>query len=114
MLKDTWHLAGGARYDVSEDWGITAGIAYDSAPVEDENRTLAFALGEAYRFGAGVLWQVSLPVQLGFAYELAWTGDLPVDQFRGPLAGRVSGVYESTAIHFLAFNLEWNFGEAGE
>jgi long-chain fatty acid transport protein len=114
MLKDTWHAAAGARFKASDDWRVTAGVAYDSTPVEDENRTLSFALGEAYRFGAGVLWQVSVPVQLGFAYELAWTGDLPVDQRRGPLAGRVSGVYKSTAIHFLAFNVEWNLGKGGE
>jgi long-chain fatty acid transport protein len=114
MLKDTWHVAGGARFNASDDWRVTAGVAYDSTPVDDENRSLAFALGEAYRFGAGVLWQVSMPVQLGLAYELAWTGDLPVDQERGLLAGRVSGVFESTAIHFLAFNVEWNFGKGGE
>ena len=82
--------------------------------MEDDNRTLAFALGETYRAGAGVLWQLSVPVQLGIAYALAWMGDIPVDQERGRLAGRVAGVYESTAIHFLAFNLEWNFGSTGE
>ena len=40
--------------------------------------------------------------------------DVLVDQRRGPPAGCVSGVYEDTAIHFLAFNVEWNFGEAGD
>ena len=113
-FKDTWHVAGGARFDASDDWRVTAGIAYDSTPVEDVDRTLAFALGDTRRVGAGLLWQVSVPVQLGFAYELVWMGDLPVDQMRGPLAGRVSGVFESSALHFLALNLEWNFGSTGE
>ena len=113
-FKDTFHVAGGASFDASEQWKVTAGVAYDSTPVEDVDRSIAFPLGESYRFGAGALWQVSLPVQLGFGYELMWMGDLPVDQRRGPLAGRVSGAFESSAIHFIALNVEWKFGKSRE
>ena len=43
----------------------------------------------------------------GLAYELTCAGDLVVDQFRGALAGRVSGAFEATALHFIAFHVDW-------
>ena len=55
------------------------------------------------------------PVSLDFpgflistgGYTFGWSGDLPVDQFRGPLVGRVSGEFASSALHFLAVGFEW-------
>jgi hypothetical protein len=82
--------------------------------VSDENRSIALALDEIYRIGAGMLWQVSVPVQPGLSCELGWPRDLPLDQERGPLADRVSGAFESTAIHFFALNLEWSSGGVPE
>ena len=105
--QDTWHVAIGADWQVAHEWLVSAGFAYDSSPVKDEDRTLDFALGQTFRFGAGAQWQVNAPMKLGFAYELAWGGTIPVDQFRGPLAGRVSGEFRNSALHFFALNLEW-------
>ena len=42
-----------------------------------------------------------------FSYELIWSGDLAVDQFRGPVAGRVSGEYQQAAIHFFGASFRW-------
>ncbi|MDH5576404.1 MAG: hypothetical protein OEY80_13040, partial [Nitrospirota bacterium] len=49
-------------------------------------------------------------LNLGFSYELAWAGDMPVDQNRGPLAGRVAGDFKNTTIHFFAFTMTWGEG----
>ena len=57
--------------------------------------------------GEGNAW--SRTMTLGSDYELAWCGDLALDVARGPLFGRVSGTYESTAIHIIAINAEWRF-----
>ena len=107
-FKDTWHIAGGAEFGVAEQWKLITGFAYDSSPVEDEDRSIAFPLGQIIRYGIGTTWDASEQVTLGFAYEFAHIGNLPVDQFRGPRAGRVSGVFANTAMHFFAFNLEWH------
>jgi hypothetical protein len=34
---------------------------------------------------------------------------MPVDQERGPLAGRVAGSYENAAIHVLSLQGHWKF-----
>ena len=107
--KDTYHGAVGVRYRFLPDWAATLGFAYDSSAVSDGNRTVDFPVGEAYRIGAGVQWKAAEAIELGAAYEFLWMGDLPVDQERGPLSGRVTGEYEDSAIHFFALNLSWRF-----
>ncbi len=78
--------------------------------VEDEDRTLNVPVGETYKFGLGALWQATPTLNLGFSYELAWAGDMPVDVNRGPLAGRVAGEYKYTALHFFALTVTWGEG----
>jgi long-chain fatty acid transport protein len=107
-LKDTWHIAAGVEWNVEEGWDLTAGLAYDSSPVSDEDRPVALPLGKVFRLGVGAKWRVSDPVTLGFAYELGYMGDLPVDQNNGVRTGRVAGVFDSTALHFFALNLKWD------
>ena len=51
--KDTWHAAVGAQYRVAAPLLLTAGIAYDSSMVDDEDRTLDLPMGESWRFGLG-------------------------------------------------------------
>ena len=48
-------------------WQLNFGIAYDTSPVKDEDRTVDFAVGETYRFGLGLQWQVNPAVNLGLA-----------------------------------------------
>ena len=54
-------------------------------------------------------WKVAEAIELGAAYELMWNGDLPVDQERGPLSGRVTGEFEDVALHFVALNSSCRF-----
>jgi len=106
---DTWHVAFGMQYRVSEPWLLSAGIAYDSAMLDEDQLSPSLPVGETWRFGLGGQYAWSKNVTLGMAYELAWVGDLDMDVERGPLAGRVSGTYENVAIHFIALNAEWRF-----
>ncbi len=106
---DTWHVALGAQYRVAEPWLLTAGIAYDSAMIDEEDLGPTLPVGESWRFALGGRYSWSRDLTFGAAYELAWAGDLDMDVERGPLAGRVSGTYENTAIHFVALNAEWRF-----
>ena len=91
--QNTWHLAGGAEFKPNPDWIFSGGVAYDSSPMTDANRTVTLPLGSTWRFGLGARYQISRAVNIGAAYEFLWNGDLNVDQSRGPLAGRVSGTY---------------------
>ncbi len=107
--KDTWHGAVGAQYRLSDPWLLTAGVAYDSAMLDDDQRGPALPVGDAWRFGLGGLYKYSSKVTLGGAYELFWSGNLPMTVSRGPVAGTVSGNYKDTAIHVISLNLDYKF-----
>jgi long-chain fatty acid transport protein len=107
--KDTWHVAFGAQYRVAAPWLLTAGIAYDSSMMDDEDRTPDLPLGEAWRFGLGARYDWSKNLAFGMGYTFLWSGDLDMDVNRGPLAGRVSGTYKNTSMNFINFYLSWKF-----
>ena len=107
--KDTWHVAFGAQYRVTDPWLLTAGIAYDSSMMDDEDRTPDLPLGEAWRFGLGARYDWSENLAFGLGYTLLWSGDLDMDVNRGSLAGRVSGTYENVSMNFINFYLNWKF-----
>lgn len=106
--QDTWHGAIGAQYRASEKWLLSAGFAYDTSAVSDEDRTLSLPMGEAYRFGLGAQWQVSQAVSLGAAYEFMWAGDMPVNQ-DSAYRGRVAGSFDDSWFSFFDLNLTWKF-----
>jgi|MudIll2142460700_1097286.scaffolds.fasta_scaffold00297_13 long-chain fatty acid transport protein len=106
---DTWHVAAGAQYRIAEPWLWSFGFAYDSSIVEDKDRTPDLPLGEQWRFGTGINYKWRKSIDLSLAYELLWGGDLPMDVERGPLAGRVSGDYDSAHMQFVNLALNWRF-----
>ncbi len=108
QYQDTWHVALGVEHRVAEGWLLTGGFAYDSSPVEDEDRTFSLPMGETWRIGMGVRWQFSSHVDLGAAYEFGWMGDLPVSQ-ESAYRGAVGGAYEDVWLSFVALNLRWRF-----
>ncbi len=107
--KDTWHAAVGAHYLVADPWLLTAGLAYDSSMVDDDDRTPDLPLGEQWRFGLGASYDWSEKLALGVGYTFFWGGDLDMDVNRGPLAGRASGTYENASMNFINFYLNWKF-----
>lgn len=108
-LKDTWHVALGTQYRQSKEWTFSGGVAYDSSAVDDENRSVVMPVGEAWRFGLGTQYALSPSVTIGADYEFIWGGDMSVNQYRGPLAGTVSGDYGSTNFNFIALNVIWKY-----
>jgi len=107
--KDTWHGALGAQYRLSDPWRLSAGVAYDSAMLNDDQRSPALPVGDAWRFAVGGQYFWTPKVTVSGAYELAWSGNLPLDVSRGPVAGTVSGEYKDTAIHVLDLTVSYKF-----
>ena len=107
--KDTWHVAVGAQYRPVEPWVVSAGFAYDSSMMDDQERSVATPVGQAFRFGIGAQYAIHQNLKLGLDYTFLWGGNLSVDQSRGPLAGRVAGEFKNGYINFVALNLRWVF-----
>lgn len=107
--KDTWHFALGAQYQVSDPLLIFFGASYDTSPVNSADMTVTMPMGETYRFGTGAQYRWNQNLSFDFAYELVWMGTLNVDQFRGPLAGRLAGEYKNASIHAIQAAVRYQF-----
>jgi len=105
--QDTYHVALGNRYRINPAWLINSGFAWDSSMTKNQNYTVGLPVGQAYRFGLGAEWQASPTLNVAFSYELAYGGDLPVNQNRGPLAGAVVGQFPSSYINFFQVSFIW-------
>jgi long-chain fatty acid transport protein len=108
-FDDTWHFALGAHYRFHPQWRVTAGIAHDTSPVSDEDRTVDMALDRTWRYSAGLIWDYSKKLTLGFAYTFLDAGNAPINQTRGPLAGTISGEYSSNYVHIVGLSASYRF-----
>lgn len=108
-FSDTWHYALGARYWLDSSWSVSAGVAYDSSPVSNADRTIALPVDRQYRYAVGLQYDLRKDLTLGAAYEYMDAGDAPVSQTGGPLQGDLQGDFDSAAFHFFALNANWTF-----
>ena len=111
--QDTYHVAVGSRYRLNDKWLVNTGFAWDSSMVKDQDRTVTLPVGQAFRFGLGTEWQASQKLNIALSYTLAYTGDMPVAQNRGPLAGTVVGSFPGTYINFFQVSFIWGTGAGG-
>jgi long-chain fatty acid transport protein len=108
-FKDTWHVALGGRYRYGSDWILSAGLAYDSSPVDDADRTIDLPLDRQIRVGIGAEYEKREDFVLGFSYVYLDAGDAEVDQTGGPLSGDIKGEFDRNAVHFFNVNARWRF-----
>lgn len=105
--SDTWHAALGAQYTICPTWRLSFGAAFDSSMLSDANRTVTLPIGHAWRFGLGAQYFMCKNFDIGFAYELLWAGDLPIDQTGGILLGHLAGSFDNTTFQY--FGISFNF-----
>ena len=108
-FKDTWHGSIGVQYRIADAWLWSVGFAYDSSPLDDEDRTPDFPIDRQIRLGTGLQYDWSEDITVGAAYTYIDTGDAEIDWEGRPLQGDIKGDYDPHHIHALAFNLIWKF-----
>ncbi len=108
-FKDTWHGSIGALYRIADSWLWSVGFAYDSSPLDDEDRKPDFPMDRQIRLGTGLQYDWSEDVTVGAAYTYIDTGDAEIDWEGRPLQGDIKGDYDPNHIHAFALNLIWRF-----
>jgi long-chain fatty acid transport protein len=108
-FDDTFHVAVGVHYRFHPQWRATAGFAYDSSPVSDSNRTVAMPLDRAFRYSAGLIYELNDRMTLGLAYTFIDAGSASINETRGPLSGTIQGSYSSNYINVIALSLSARF-----
>jgi long-chain fatty acid transport protein len=111
--NNTWHIALGTQYQLSDPWRLNFGIAYDSG-FQSGDVPPALPANWAWRFGAGAQNQVSKSFSWGVSGEYLYGGTLNVnEQSAVPVAlggrGDLVGSYPSSGIFFIAANFNWKF-----
>jgi long-chain fatty acid transport protein len=112
--KDTWHVAAGAQYKLSDTWLLNAGIAYDSGFQDNNSVSLALPANAAWRFGVGGQKEESRTFSWGWSVEYLYGGNLHTNvSGNAPVAlggrGDVVGSFSNVGIVFLAANFGWKF-----
>jgi long-chain fatty acid transport protein len=113
-FKDTWHVALGAQYRLSDPWTLNMGIAYDSGFQEGDTVSPLLPVNAAWRFGVGGEQQVSKSLKWGVAGELLYGGTLDVNltsQLPPLLGGRgdLVGSYDNTTSLVVSVYGNWSF-----
>ena len=75
-FKDTWHLAGGAQYKLTDAWLLNGGVAYDSGFQDGSSVALALPANAAWRFGIGGQKHESPTLNWGWSFEYLYGGNL--------------------------------------
>ena len=101
--EDTYHYATGFQYQMSRDWEITSGIAYDTNPVSAADRTADLPVDRQVRYNIGARYRMRDGLTLG-GY-LNYT-DLGSAKISGDLW---SGDYSSNSMIEFAISANWTF-----
>ncbi|WP_291994045.1 outer membrane protein transport protein [Candidatus Accumulibacter sp. ACC003] len=114
-FKDTWHVAAGGQYRLSDPWLLNFGVAYDSGFQPDSSTVSPLMpLNTAWRFGVGGQQQLSKTSEWGVAAEYIYGGTLKTDlQTSAPVAvggrGNLIGSYDNIGTIVMSVYGNWKF-----
>ena len=82
---------------------LLLGVAYDSSPATEANRSPALPLDGQMRFAGGVQYDVTKDYTIGASYEYASLGGANIDVTRP--AGRVQGDYQTNSLNVFSLTV---------
>ena len=100
---DTYHNAVGVEYDVNPRWSVQGGFAYDTSPVNKNDRTADMPIDEQYRYTAGVEFRRDNGQRFNASLVYADYGDAKIE------ATGFGGEYKSYDLIVLALSMDFSF-----
>jgi long-chain fatty acid transport protein len=67
--KDEWFIAAGLQYQHNANWTFRGGVAYEKAPIGDENRGVRVLDSDRIWLSAGVGYKINEKLSLDFGYS---------------------------------------------
>ncbi|WP_299495189.1 outer membrane protein transport protein [uncultured Shewanella sp.] len=106
---DSYRLAAGVGFQLTPNWMLRTGMAYETTPVPDDTVSLDFAFGDFYAVSVGASYAFSetLFFDLGYQHTFSFNRDIS----QGSLivdSAEISGNVE-TSINSLALGVNWLF-----
>ncbi|UCE55028.1 MAG: outer membrane protein transport protein [Desulfobacterales bacterium] len=100
---DTWKFAAGVHYRPAEKWLLQLGFAYDTSPVDSDDRTPDMPIDRQIRYATGVQYQWSDRLSTGAQFVYADYGKAKIDN------DLLKGDYKRNDLFFFALNANWKF-----
>jgi long-chain fatty acid transport protein len=110
-FKDTYHAGIAYVHRTGNGSGYSVGAAYDSSPVDDDDRTFDLPFDELFKVGASYFWQGDRNLDFSVGGTLIMFGDGAIDQTSGvgPLAVRAKGEFDDNYLLFVGGTLRYVF-----
>jgi len=105
--EDTWHFAAGVHYRLSKPMLLQFGIAYDTSPVDAEDRTADMPVDRQIRYTIGTQFEKSEKLTIGCTLEYVDLGDAEINN-SNPNNGLI-GEYKNNDMFALVINFNWKF-----
>jgi long-chain fatty acid transport protein len=105
--KDTYHVGLGMLYNLDDNHRLSAGMAYDTSPVDDEDRTIDLPLDEQLKFSLGYTTRGERKWGHAISASAMWFGDAKVDQVAQ--GARFKGEFDTNWIFVIGANIQYRF-----
>ena len=101
--EDTWHFAVGVQYRTIDRWLLQAGFAYDTSPVDSEDRTPDLPVDRQIRFAVGAEYPFSPTMTIGGSFVYTDLGDAEIDRTF------LKGDYDENSFLFFGLYSKWKW-----
>jgi len=108
--EDTFHYALGADYRLDDQWTLRAGIAYDTSPVDEDDRTADMPIDEQIRYAIGADYLRDSGMKISGSLVYADYGDAEIENSGDLGLIGFSGDYQTNEIWFASISFNWPFG----
>ncbi|WP_440465715.1 outer membrane protein transport protein [Pseudomonas sp. YH-1] len=106
---DTWSVALGTSYQLSPQWVLRTGFAYDPSPATNENRSVRIPVGNRHSVTLGAGYSPADDLTIDFAYAYIWESTASINQENtSGLQPAYSARYDNSA-HGLTAQLTYRF-----
>ncbi|CAI8714873.1 long-chain fatty acid transport protein [Pseudomonas sp. IT-196MI5] len=108
-LHDTWSMAVGASYQLSPQWLLRSGFAYDPSPARNADRNVRLPVGDRKAVTLGIGFSPDTDLTIDLAYGYLWESTTSVSQANttGVQPG-YSAKYDNSA-HIIGTQITYRF-----
>ena len=106
-FNDTWHAGVAIWQALENDAHITLGLAYESSPVDDEDRTFDLPFDEVYKLAASYSWRDDEQFDYSIASTVYFYDDAAIDQTQQGV--RTKGEFDTNIVVFMGATMNYRF-----